>query len=159
MAAEGVEIEIIYEAPKRTQAWWWALAGLLMFLTSVLWVVVRMIRRTGALITVGIVLALAVVWPFLTGRTGPLRTQRVVADSKKREVLIVHRKGEERVAFDEITDVTPVTVVVAEGVPLDAVCLHLGKERTITLGVLDKGAAEGATRALRAVLNFHVTTE
>lgn len=141
--------EVIYEAPGRTRAWWVAAFGALVFFAGLAWIVARMIRSPAMIAVTAVIVALALAAPTLLGQRGPLRAKRVVADGKT--VRVEHRRGVEEIAYDDIASAEYAEVTLVEGVPLDAVVLRRKAGGEVTFSVLDRGAAEGAARAIRAV--------
>lgn len=147
-------VEVIYAAPPRTRAWWAAAAGALLFVALIAWIVARMVRNPVGIALVVVILVLGLVAPAALGQRGPLRATRVTADGASRGVRIEHRRGVELLRFDEVRAVEAREESVAEGVPIDVVALALAEGREVRFAVIDRGAAEGAARALKAVLGL-----
>lgn len=146
--------EVIYEAPARTRAWWAAAFGGAVFFAGLAWIVARMIRSPAMMAVTALLVALALAAPKLLGQRGPLRAKRVVADGKT--LRIEHGRGVETLAYDDVLAVESAEVSVAEGVPLDVVIVRRKGGAEVSFSVLDRAAAEGAARALRAVTGLDV---
>ncbi len=147
-------VEVIYAAPKRTGAWWGAAVGAVLFVALIAWIVARMVRNPVGIALVVVILVVGLAAPTALGQRGPLRATRVTVDGASRGLRIEHRRGVELVRFDEVRAVEAREESVAEGVPIDVVVITLRDGRVLRFGVIDRGAAEGAARALRAVLTL-----
>jgi hypothetical protein len=151
MSTDARSTEVVYEAPPRTAAWWASLLGGAAFVAFVTWIAFRMFDNRAAALAV---LLLGVAVPLVSGRSGPLRVRRVTVDHADKAVTVAHATGTLRVPFAAVTAVTHGEELAGEGVTLDVVTLARSDGAPIRFGVLDRAAAEGTARALRAVLSL-----
>lgn len=149
-------IEVIYEAPARTRAWWGAVAGGALFFAGLAWIIARMIRSPLMIAVTAVLVALALAAPTLLGQRGPLRARRVTGDGKALRIEL--RRGVIELAYDDIAAVEAREVSVAEGVPLDAVVVRKRSGDEVSFSVLDRAAADGAAKAIRAVTKLDVAS-
>lgn len=152
MVAEAPPQEVIYAAPPRTYAWWAAVAGALVFTVTLAWIVSRMTWTPWVGVAIAVVLLVSFAAPTLLGRSAPLRARRVLVDHARREIRIEHARGVVTVPFDDVAEVVADEALVGEGVPLDVVRVTRKANGHLTFGVIDRGAAQGAARALQSVL-------
>lgn len=149
-------LEVIYEPPPATRASWWAALGALVFVAGVFWLIARVMQRPwialAALVAVGALYSVQ----FLARHPKLLSPRRVVADTVARVVRVEHRRGVVTLAFDEISDITAGTTLLGDGLSLDSVTIARREGEAVTFSVLHKGAADGAERALKAVLGMKV---
>lgn len=151
MSSDARSTEVVYAAPARTGAWWASLVGGVAFVAFVTWIAWRMFDDPVAAVAV---LALAAAAPLILGRSGPLRVRRVTVDHADKSVTVAHATGTLRVPFDVVTAVTHGEELAGEGVTLDVVTIARASAPPIRFGVIDRAAAEGAARALRAALEL-----
>jgi hypothetical protein len=149
MSHDARSTEVVYEAPARTGAWWASVFAGVAFLAFVTWIAARMLDNRAVAIAV---LLLAVVVPLLSGRSGPLRARRVTVDHAGKTVTVTHATGAITLPFADVRDVSHGEELVGESVTLDVVTLTRGSAPAVRFGALDRAAAEGIARALRAVL-------
>ena len=147
-------LEVIYEPPPATRASWWAAVGAVVFVAGVAWLIARVMQRPwialAALALVGALYAVQLV----ARHPKLLSPRRVVADTVARVVRVEHRRGVVTLDFDEIRDVSAGTTLLGDGLSLDSVTIARREGEAVTFSVLHKGAADGAERALKAVLGM-----
>lgn len=146
-------IEIVYERPSPPARWWVTVAGGVVFAVVVLWVTARALPGPGWF-ALAVLVTLAVFGvQSAMGGGAVLATRRVTVDPAARTLRIEHRRGERVLALGDITGVAHGKVTSGDGVALDAVTLTLaGGGATLAFGVASPETAEGAARAVRALL-------
>ncbi len=150
--SEPEAAEIVYEHPAPPPRRWAIVVGGVLFVALALWVTARALPSPRWLVAaVAIGLAVVAVQSLLGGR-GPLATTRVTADAGARTLRITHRRGERVVALGDIADAQHGRVVANDGVTLDAVTLTLRGGEAVSFGVASPETAEGAARAIRALI-------
>lgn len=151
MVSDARGPEVVYAAPARTGAWWVSLLGAAAFFAFVAWIVWRMVDHRGVALA-ALLLAAGALLGF--GRSGPLRVRRVLVDHPSKTVVVTHATGTLRVPFGEITAASHGIELVGEGITLDVVTLTRAAGSPVRFAALDRAAAEGAARALRAALGL-----
>jgi hypothetical protein len=151
MSSDARSSEVIYEAPARSSAWWLSAVGGAAFVAFVSWIAFRMLDNRAVAVAV---LLLGVAVPLVSGRAGPLRIRRVTVDHRDKAVTVAHATGTVTVPFADVTEVTHGEELVGEGVTVDVVTLTRTGGAPVRFSVIDRAAAEGAARALRAVLSL-----
>lgn len=156
---EPAPTEVVYEHPAPPARRWLVTAGGGAFVVLLLWVTARALPglRWFA-VAAGIAAAVAAAQSYF-GRQAVLATRRVTADPGARTLRVAHRRGERVVAFDDVATVEHGRVVEGGGVSLDAVTLTLRAGETVCFGVASPEAAEGAARAIRAVMGAEAAGE
>lgn len=146
-------IEIVYEHPAAPARWGVIAAGGALFAAVVLWVTARALPGPGwFVLAVAVAVAVLAAQSVLGGRA-VLATRRVTADPGLRALRIEHRRGARAVALADVTEVAHGKVTTGDGVALDAVTLTLRGGEALAFGVASPEAAEGAARAIRALLD------
>jgi hypothetical protein len=155
MSNTAPRIEVIYEPPPRTHAWWLSAFGAVLFFTFTAWTVVRMLQKPWAVIPIAAVMLLALVAPRFVGARGPMRVDRVLVNHDARRIEVARGREVIHVPFTEVRTVTAGEVLVGEGVPIDVVTVERDGTTPMTFSVIDRGAARGVARALQTVLTPH----
>lgn len=154
--SEPDAVEIVYERPAPPPRRWAIVAGGVVFVALALWVTARALpspRWLAAAVAIGLIVLAA---QSLLGGRGLLAAQRVTADASARTLRIAHRRGERVVAIGDITDAQHGRVVASDGVTLDAVTLTLRGAEAVSFAVASPETAEGAARAIRALMDASV---
>ena len=145
-------IEIVYERPAAPVRAWGPIAGGALFVVVVLWVTERSLPGPGWFaLAVGLTAAIYAAQSLLGGGA-VLSTRRVIVDPSAATLRIEHRRGERELSLSDIAGIAHGKVTSGDGVALDAVTLTLRDGSTVALGVASPEAAEGAARAIRALM-------
>lgn len=149
----GAPIEIVYERPAAPPRRGVVVAGAVLFVAMALWVTARALPGPAWVLVAVAIGAAVLAAQLLLGGAGVLATTRVTADPAGRTLRIEHRRGERAVALGDVAEVANGKVTAGDGVALDAVTLALRGGATVVFGVASPEAAEGAARAIRALLD------
>ncbi len=145
-------IEIVYERPAAPARGWVPVAGGALFVGVVLWVTERSLPGPGWF-ALAVALTVAVYGAqSLLGGAAVLSTRRVTVDPSAGTLRIEHRRGERALSLGDIAGVEHGKVTPGDGVALDAVTLTRRDGATVAFGVASPEAAEGAARAIRALM-------
>jgi hypothetical protein len=148
----GAPIEIVYERPAAPPRRWVIVAGAALFVALTLWVTASALPGPWWVL-VAVAIGAGVLGAQLAlGGAGVLATRRVTADAAG-TLRIEHRRGERAVALSAVTEIAHGKVTAADGVALDAVTLTLRGGAAVAFGVASPEAAEGAARAIRALVD------
>jgi len=146
-------IEIVYERPAAPARAWVIVAGGVVFAGVVLWVTSRSLPGPGWFALAVALCAAVFAAQSLLGGGAVLSTRRVTVDPAARTLRVEHRRGARSLALGEIARVEHGKVVSGDGVSLDAVTLTLTGAEALSFGVASPEAAEGAARAIRALMD------
>ena len=150
--ASSDPVEIVYERPAAPARRGAIVAGGVVFAVALLWITARALPHPAWLgAAVVITVAVFAAQSLLGGRV-VLATRRVTLDHGARALHIEHRRGARAVALADVATVAHGKVIAGDGVALDAVTLGLADGATVVFGVASPEAAEGAARAIRALL-------
>ena len=145
-------IEIVYERPAAPARGWAPVAGGALFVVVVLWVTERSLPGPGWFALAVAITAAVYAAQSLLGGAAVLSTRRVTVDPSAATLRIEHRRGERALALGDIEGVAHGKVTSGDGVALDAVTLTLRGGASVAFGVASPEAAEGAARAIRALM-------
>jgi hypothetical protein len=151
MASER-PMEIVYERPAAPARRGVIVAGAVAFAVVALWVTARALPGLGWFALAVVITAAVFAGQSLLGGS-VLATRRVTADPGARTLRVEHRRGARVVALGDVAAVTHGKVTAGDGVALDAVTLSLTDDAPLVFGVATPEAAEGAARAIRALLD------
>ncbi len=156
MEAPTREIVYAHPAPGRARYGAWVMAALVALI--VLWPTYKVLGPL-AFAVVAVATAGALAWLRRYGGGGALTALKVESDADARVLRLEHRGGALEVPWSEVTAVESGTVQTGEGLTLDAVTLRRGERDPVVFSVTSAGAAEGAARAIRAVMGEGKTAE
>lgn len=150
--------EIVYAHPSPGRARYGAFIMAAVVALIVLWPSYKVLGPLGFAVA-AVATAGVLAWMRRFGAAGALTALKVESDPDAKVLRLEHRGGAVEVPWAEITAVESGTIQTGEGLTLDAVTLRRGEGEPVVFSVTSAGAAEGAARAIRAVMGEGATTE
>lgn len=154
MAEAEREIEVLQEAPAVTREAVGAAVAAVVFVAAIGWITLKVIGSLLHAVIAAVVLGALAVVPQRFQRQRVLRARRVVADRGAREIRIERRGATEVIGWDDVLSVASDPVLLSDGISLDAVTIARKSGPTLSFSALDRSAAEGIARSLRAVVGL-----
>lgn len=145
--------EVLYLPPSTARQRAAAALGALVFAAGVLFLVSKVLQGVLPTLVAAVLVALVIGAQAWARRTALLSPTRVLVDHDAKTLVVEHRRGAVTVALGDITEVEHGTVTLGDGITLDAVTVKRGDADPVRFSTWNAASAEGAARALKAVLS------